>query len=224
MKKINLLAGVALAGLLFINGQSAFAADTATQKTTKAEVEVTKSAGIDPGKPVDPEEPIGPGTGSGDFTINAVSDFAFGQIKIGEVGTATVATGKKLGIEVVDDRGTGAGWNVQVAMTNFSSTVQGNTDTIVKGWKLEIPKGKVTSKQGDLVNAPDTSAVTLDTAGTAKTVFSAAKDKGLGRYTNIFMDDKTAATDGVRLTIPSYAKVGKYKADLTWILANAPAK
>ncbi|MGX7244376.1 WxL domain-containing protein [Enterococcus quebecensis] len=221
MKKINLLAGVALAGLLFVNGQSAFAADTATEKTTKAEVEVTKSGAVDPGEP---EEPIGPGTGTGDFTINAVSDFAFGQIKIGEVGTATVATDKKLGIEVADNRGTGAGWNVQVAMTNFSSTIDGNTDTIVKGWKLEIPKGTVTSKAGDLANAPETSAVTLDTAGTAQNVFSAAKDKGLGRYTNVFMDDKTAAADGVRLTIPSYAKVGKYKADLTWTLANAPVK
>ncbi|WP_086313724.1 hypothetical protein A5821_001257 [Enterococcus sp. 7F3_DIV0205] len=221
MKKLSIVTGVALTSLLLVNGQSTFAADTATQKSTTANVEVTKSNLVDPG---DPEEPIGPGIGTGDFTINAVSDFDFGQIKIGDIGTAKLGDGKKLGVEVIDERGTGAGWNVQVKMTNFSSTVNGNSDKIVKGWELVIPKGKVKSKNGDMANAPVTKVVTLNEAGVAQTVFSADKDKGLGRYTSIFMDKDTVTTTPVTLKIPSYAKIGTYKADLTWTLTTAPSK
>ncbi|WP_430602005.1 hypothetical protein IGJ02_002195 [Enterococcus sp. DIV0724b] len=226
MKKSSLILG--LFTLFMVNAQVAFAADegaevSPTEKKTTAEVTVTKSAGIV--DPEDPEEPIGPGIGKGDFTINGVSNFKFGQIKMGAVGKAEVDAGKKLGLEVVDERGTGAGWNVQVAMTNFSSTVEGNSDSIVKGWELAIPKGTVTSKLGDMTNAPETQAVTLNIANTNQTIFSAGKDKGLGRYTNIFMDETTTeVNNSVRLSIPVFAKIGQYKAELTWSLVNGPTK
>ncbi|EOH92490.1 hypothetical protein UAW_03010 [Enterococcus haemoperoxidus ATCC BAA-382] len=224
MKKTTILMGLTLTATLLVTGHDTYA-ETPTEKTTMAEIEVLKSGGIEPGKPEEPEEPIGPGIGTGDFTINAVSDFKFGQIKMGQTGKAQVEADKKLGIEVIDERGTGSGWNVQVSMTNFSSTINGNQDTIVKGWGLFIPKGEVSSKQGDMQNPPTSRSVVINSASVNETILTADKDKGMGRYTSIFMDDKTTDLDkSIRLVIPSYAKVGQYKAELTWSLINGPVK
>lgn len=219
-----MLFGVCAMAVLLLSGQNAYA-DTATEKTTTADVEVLKSGGIEPGKPEEPEEPIGPGTGTGDFTINAVSNFKFGKIKMGAAGIAEVKDNEKLGIEIIDERGTGTGWNVQVSMTNFVSTIQGNQDTIVKGWELVIPQGQISSKLGDMQNPPTSRSVIINSANKNETILTADKNKGMGRYTSIFMDDKTKELNkSVRLAIPAYAKIGQYKAELTWSLINGPVK
>ncbi|WP_207696212.1 hypothetical protein DOK67_0002057 [Enterococcus sp. DIV0212c] len=223
MRKVKLLVTMSMASLLLINTATAFA-DTPTSKTSIAEVEVTKPENGSGG--AEPEEPIGepgkPGIGSGDFTINGLSDFNFGKIEMGKLGKAIVAKDRKLGLEVIDERGLGSGWNVQVVMGEFKSTEEGNKNTIAKGWKLVIPAGTVTSKFGDLANPPKSQEVIIDKMA-ASVVFSADKDTGLGTYTNVFMDDKTADEEkSVRLSIPTYAKIGKYKADLIWVLTNAP--
>ncbi|MGX7245766.1 WxL domain-containing protein [Enterococcus quebecensis] len=223
MKRISLIIGLGMTSLLFVNVSAAFAIDTPVNKTSSAEVEVTKSQGSGG---AEPEEPIGepgkPGIGSGDFTINGLSDFNFGKIEMGKLGKAIVAKDRKLGLEVIDERGFGSGWNVQVVMGEFKSTEEGNKNTIAKGWKLVIPAGTVTSKFGDLANPPKSHEVIIDKMA-ASVVFSADKDSGLGTYTNVFMDDKTTDEEkSVRLSIPTYAKIGKYKADLIWVLTNAP--
>lgn len=224
MKKTTMLLGLSAAGVLLLTGQNTYA-DTATEKTTTADVEVLKSDGIAPGKPEEPEEPIGPGTGTGDFTINAVSNFKFGKIKMGTAGIAEVKENEKLGIEVIDERGTGAGWNVQVSMTNFVSTDEGNKDEIAKGWVLFIPQGEIKSKSGDMQNPPVSKRIGILSPNTNTPILIADKNKGLGRYTSIFMDDKVKdVNQAVSLVIPPYAKIGQYKAELTWSLINGPVK
>ncbi|MGX7246034.1 putative mucin/carbohydrate-binding domain-containing protein [Enterococcus quebecensis] len=168
-----------------------------------------------------PEEPIGPPIGSGNFTINAVSDFKFDKIQIGQTAKAQVEVNKKLGLEVIDKRGTGGGWNVQVAMTDFVAIAK-EQEVVLKGWSLTIPKGTVTSKLGDLSAPPETKEVIINAANAAQFVFSAEKDHGLGTYSSIFMDEKTSLEQAVRLSVPAYGKIGQYKSELTWSLIDAP--
>ncbi|WP_207696222.1 hypothetical protein DOK67_0002046 [Enterococcus sp. DIV0212c] len=163
-------------------------------------------------------------TASNEFLINAVSPFSFDQIELGSTGQATLENDQTLGLEVTDRRGTGGGWNVEVAMTDFSATSGEQEKTIVKGWSLRIPEGKITSDQGDLDNLPKAHEVIMTTANTNQLVFSADKNKGLGNYTNVWMDAQTAPEDAVSLMIPAYAKIGRYSAELTWSLIDGPIK
>lgn len=159
-----------------------------------------------------------------DFTLNGVSAFLFNQIQLGQTGKAYVAPGEHLGLEVIDKRGVGSGWNVQVTMTDFSSEDGENKETILKGWRLKIPKGTITSEEGDLENPPKTNEVIISTANTNQLVFSAEKDQGLGDYTDVFMTDQTTVENAVSLSIPTYVKTGVYKAEITWSLVDGPMK
>nr|WP_278250972.1 putative mucin/carbohydrate-binding domain-containing protein [Enterococcus sp. DIV0212c] len=170
-----------------------------------------------------PEEPIGPPSGSGNFTINAVSDFKFDKIQIGQTAKAQVEVNKKLGIEVIDKRGTGGGWNVQVAISDFVGFTKGQ-EIALKGWQLMIPKGTITSKLGDLSALPESKKVVINAPNTPQFVFSAEKDHGLGTYSSIFMDEQTSFDQAVRLFVPTYGKIGQYKSELTWLLIDGPIK
>lgn len=222
MKKLIMITSILVLGTALANTMTVSAADN----TTKANVEIIKATTGGGGS--NTEFPVGPPIGVGDFTINAISDFDFGKIEMGKIGYA--ATGKvmsipghgnveqQLGIEMIDQRGEGTGWDIKVGMSDFKSTK--NSD-VIKGWKLTIPKGKVQTKYGDLANMPVAKAVSLDNTSKVS-IFSAASGKGLGVYTNVFATKATIKEDGVKLEIPAYAKTGSYKADLTWTLSNTP--
>ncbi|WP_086313720.1 hypothetical protein A5821_001253 [Enterococcus sp. 7F3_DIV0205] len=158
------------------------------------------------------------------LTINTVPAFLFKQIQLGKTEKAFVSSGEELGLEVIDKRGIGGGWNVQVSMTDFLSETEGNQESILKGWQLKIPKGTIKSQEGDLDNPPKSKEVIITTANTNQLIFSAEQGQGLGDYTEVLMTDQASIENAVSLSIPTYAKTGVYKAELIWSLVDGPVK
>ena len=178
LSKITTASLVALTGLSLAS-TSAYAAEVGTQKT-QADFEL--KAGEGGTGPVDPIDPIEPPM-MGPLTLDAASNFNFGSIKLGEgdgIYTAIKEDNSVLGIQVTDSRGTGAGWNVDVSMTDF----KGQGINILKGATLTIPNGSVNTTSADKVKAPVTKEVKLNASPIS--IFTATKDNGMGTWTNLF--------------------------------------
>jgi len=166
---------------------------------------------IEPGTgTTDPEQPIGPPTGqSGPLSIDAVSIFNFGSVETGGKGLAKVNSEEKLGIQVTDSRGTGAGWSVIVSISDFKER---EGDKILRA-NVTIPEGNILSNFGDMSRAP-TAAQALTLNKSPQVVFSADMDKGMGTFTNEFAY--------VEIDTPQDALVGDYEATLTWTIQDVP--
>lgn len=194
----------------------------------KWESDVT--ATVEAGKGVgEPEEPIltKPGHIDGEFVIKAVSDFSFPSVPIGETRSATIAKDKAYGIEVADVTGNGTGWHVQAKLASLTIADGTNKGEILKGWTLKIPTAEVTSKNSSLeaASAPLGKTVSLSSDVSA-VVFTAAKGKGMGRYTNVFERYREGQlptrTTGVQLTVPNSARKAAYTGKMEWTLTNVP--
>lgn len=207
LSKITTASLVALTGLSLAS-TSAYAAEVGTQKT-QADFEL--KAGEGGTGPVDPIEP----PMKGPLTLDAASNFNFGSIKLGEgdgIYTAIKEDNSVLGIQVTDSRGTGAGWNVDVSMTDF----KGQGTNILKGATLTIPNGSVNTTSADKVKAPVTKEVKLNASPIS--IFTATKDNGMGTWTNLFEGKDKKVT----LNVPEGNYVDQYTAKITWSLQNAP--
>lgn len=210
LSKITTASLVALTGLSLAS-TSAYAAEVGTQKT-QADFEL--KAGEGGTGPVDPIAPIEPPM-MGPLTLDAASNFNFGSIKLGEgdgIYTAIKEDNSVLGIQVTDSRGTGAGWNVDVSMTDF----KGQGTNILKGATLIIPNGSVNTTSADKVKAPVTKEVKLNASPIS--IFTATKDNGMGTWTNLFEGKDKKVT----LNVPEGNYVDQYTAKITWSLQNAP--
>ena len=207
LSKITTASLVALTGLSLAS-TSAYAAEVGTQKT-QADFEL--KAGEGGTGPVDPIDP----PMKGPLTLDAASNFNFGSIKLGEgdgIYTAIKEDNSVLGIQVTDSRGTGAGWNVDVSMTDF----KGQGINILKGATLTIPNGSVNTTSADKVKAPVTKEVKLNASPIS--IFTATKDNGMGTWTNLFEGKDKKVT----LNVPEGNYVDQYTAKITWSLQNAP--
>ena len=119
----------------------------------------------------------------------------------------TVSYGPLLG--VVDARGTGAGWNLQISATSF-----------VDGFGHSLAPGQVSSvvaacKAGSTCTAPVSSGITypLTVTGTAAKFFSAALNTGLG---------KVDVTPTIDIVIPGNAFAGTYTSTVTLAATTGP--
>lgn len=213
LSKITTASLVALTGLSLAS-TSAYAAEVGTQKT-QADFELKAGeGGTGPVDPIDPIDPIEPPM-KGPLTLDAASNFNFGSIKLGEgdgIYTAIKEDNSVLGIQVTDSRGTGAGWNVDVSMTDF----KGQGINILKGATLTIPNGSVNTTSADKVKAPVTKEVKLNASPIS--IFTATKDNGMGTWTNLFEGKDKKVT----LNVPEGNYVDQYTAKITWSLQNAP--
>jgi hypothetical protein len=245
-KKILVLSALAttgvLAGTLGAASQaSAAVADTATTKGDVTFVENTDPIDpVDPenpDKPIDPDEP-NPGTQNGPLRIIHVSNFHFGQQKVTSKsmdysaalekandagGTATTYANS---VQISDERGTNAGWKVQVKQEDqFTSTT---TNTKLTGAKITlknttIEKGAsntapaATAAAGDIVLTPD--------GTTTSDVATAAVNAGMGTQVARFGTKGSTAESSVQLNVPANSKLvkEKYVTNLTWILNDSPA-
>jgi hypothetical protein len=123
---------------------------------------------------------------------------------------------------ITDARGTGAGWNLSVSLTQFKE-VDGTGAYATGGKILATNSLKVktvpTIEQKDLTSSatstitPVESGTALDTGSTVK-LLSAAVDGGMGSY--------TFGNLGVELTIPANAYAKTYKTEATVTLNTAP--
>lgn len=218
MKKNNLF--IASAALIALGSSviapiSAHAADTnptSTGKVTLTAGDTTKPT--DPVDPLVPADPENPGTGQvGDLTIDFVRNVDFGKDNALTGNQQTIAnTNKQTYVQVTDKRGTGTGWQLNVTGSEMKSA----THTLA-GAKITLPKGTTESKDVTNTAAPTSAAVeiALDGKAAAMPVMTAAKDTGLGTWTDVM------TPEDIKLSVPSNAYVGDYTTTLTWTLTNS---
>lgn len=126
-------------------------------------------------------------------------------------------TSYTMAISINDTRGTGAGWNLQVTSTQFStggttpSTLAANASTItainsacVVGGTCVAPTNNVTYPLGMPAGA---------TAPTPVKMFNAATSSGLGRFT---------LTPTVQIAVPATTLAGAYTSTITLSIVSGP--
>lgn len=227
-----------------------FVEDKDTVDPTKPEV-VDPTKPTEPGKEVDPGEEGSGGNGTKSFNINWVSNFKFGEIKIGSTTMtafsapttltwkdgSTPTTDLANFLQVTDNRGTNAGWNVSVKGDSFKELDETNTPTAteLKGASITLNEAQIvgdTSTTDAAALAPTALSTGVDILGTGSsyTVLNAAAGKGQGTWAVTWGadTDKTTLKDnaGVELSVPVTAqpKADKnYRSTLTWTLAATPA-
>lgn len=266
MKSIKLMSlGLVMFSAVTLGAPFAQAADPAA--STDADVKFVEDKDpvnpetpevVDPTKPTEPGKEVEPGdngnggNGTKSFNINWVSNFKFGEIKIGSStmtafsapttltwkdGT-TPTTGLANFLQVTDNRGTNAGWNVAVAGTPFYE-LDGEGEKISP--EVTLNGASVTLNEAQIIGdtttteaaalAPTALSTGVDILGTGSpyTVLNAEAGKGQGTWAVSWGadTDKTTLKEnaGVQLSVPVTAqpKADKsYRSTLTWTLAATP--
>ncbi|MGH1830610.1 WxL domain-containing protein [Enterococcus gilvus] len=186
-----------------------------------------------PVTPVDPTDPTGPKPGTnGPLSIDYASSLDFGTQKItskDEVYKAKAQkyldkdSNEKTGpnfVQVTDNRGTEAGWTLQVKQNSQFKTEDAK----------ELTGAEVTFKNGNVVTASDSAkptgkaTIVADPTGELQDVMSAKAGQGAGTYLNNWGTDATTGANSIELSVPGsttkYAK--KYSTTFTWVLTDAP--
>ncbi len=137
-------------------------------------------------------------------------------------GTKKVPTADWAINDIIDARGTGAGWNLSLTMTAFQEVdsagayVSGGKTLANNSLKVATspnPTQKDTTSSETTTITSVTGATSLDT-GSAVKLLSAKLDGGMGSY--------TVSNLGVALTIPANAYAKSYKTTATVALNTAP--
>lgn len=126
-------------------------------------------------------------------------------------------TNYSMAIAVKDTRGTGAGWNLQVTSTQFStggttpatlatgaSTITGVNSSCVTGGACVAPTNSITYPLGMPAGS---------TAPTPVKMFNAAASSGMGRFT---------VTPTVQIAIPATTLAGAYTSTITLSIVSGP--
>lgn len=243
MKKFGslLLATTILAGLALVPATS-FAADGGNYDsngviTFTPNTDITNPVDpVDPTNPVtpvDPTDPTGPKPGTaGPLSIDYASSLDFGTQKItskDEVYKAKAQkyldkdNNEKTGpnfVQVTDNRGTEAGWTLQMKQNSQFKTTDAE----------ELTGAVITFKNGNVVTASDSAkptgqaTIVADPSGALKNVMAAKDGQGAGTYLLDWGTDAATAAESIELSVPGsttkYAK--KYSTTFTWVLTDTP--
>ncbi|MFT8389960.1 MAG: WxL domain-containing protein [Sporolactobacillus sp.] len=154
----------------------------------------------------------------GDLTLDhSDNPIDFGSLQLdAKPHTLTASAGS---FDVTDARGTGDGWHVTVAATQFTDSSTGDA----------LPAGSLTLRQPTVsgVDGAETTGITISAPGTVDTtpgnevpVASAAVGSGLGEYT--FNQDSSMGNDGATLAIGDNTKAGSFGSTLTYKVTTGP--
>lgn len=148
----------------------------------------------------------------------------FGTLQLDTTKTQASKTAETdVAATILDTRGTGEGWTLQVAYD--ASTKDKNwkaidSDSVLKGAHLLIaPVNSDFTHDGstEFEDGPE-QATTFYVNDSNHNVFTAASGNGLGEWTATFPKEKA----GIKLTVPSISIAGEYQATLDWTLLDAP--
>jgi hypothetical protein len=144
-------------------------------------------------------------SGTAGISLNLPSNPSITNTLDGTDQTATYAP--ILG--VVDARGTGAGWNLQISATTFSD---GSGHTLAQGTVASVAQA---CKAGSTCTVATSSGITypLTIGTTAAKFFSAALNTGLG---------KIDVTPTINVAIPGNAYAGTYTSTVTLAATTGP--
>lgn len=219
MKKLSI---IVMTGLLVTTttGNSVLAAtfDGPDSAESEASIRILPGTGttdpeitnpIDPGEPSVPVDPVNPNPGA--LRINHVSDLNFGDVTLtGRKETlhaekVKTKTGEELPafINVADLRGTGEGWSLKVSQNG------------------ELVRGGVLGFQPEYNGADkgiETVGGELASDGDEIDLLIAGENAGMGSHSALL-----GGMDGVTLTIPKDATVGKQRASLNWNIVADPS-
>lgn len=200
----------------------------AADPSAASDATITFTADTSPTDPVDPTDPdqssTDTGTGmNGPLSIDYVPFLDFGsQVITGDVETYNVID-TKTHIQVTDKRGTGGGWRVTGALSNFVAN-----DASLKsipGAVISFENYTAVTTTGNLSDAPTGGNFSLTAGGSSAVVATAATDDGMGTWVERWFATNLLGTsnDHVKLTVNTanvYTKT--YKATLTWTLLATP--
>ncbi|TPR55089.1 WxL domain-containing protein [Enterococcus sp. OL5] len=261
MKLIRLATIAALSSTILAGGAVSVFADETREVTTEGQVQFTPATDED-GEPevippIDPEEgpdveidPEVPGT-TGPLSIMKAATMNFGSQVISnqdQVYNMVAEMQQLRGTEgdenkvpyvsfaqVQDLRGTNAGWDLQVSLSDFTSNTQNN---ILTGAEITLVDSYMEYVGSNQENAPVTheAGLKLLPNGAARSVMTAAQTKGAGASSVVwgdqadldakFADDtiKVVENELIKLSVPgSTAKdATTYTSTLTWELTSTP--
>ncbi|WP_301357588.1 WxL domain-containing protein, partial [Enterococcus spodopteracolus] len=265
MKFVRLATIAALTSTIFAGGITAFADDT-TEETSKEVRNVTTDGTIEftpneeeelvvippeggPDVDIEPEVPgtTGPLSIMKAVTMNFGSQVISNQDQtynmIAEKQQKAGTTGEENKVpyvsfaQVQDVRGTNAGWDLQVRLTDFKATSTTVNDTLI-GAEISLLDPRIQYEGNTAGNAPGvhTSGLKLMPNASAVSVMTAEKDKGAGvssvvwgNQANLDAQEADPETDvvtneAIQLFVPGKTAkdATQYKSTLTWELSNTP--
>lgn len=146
-------------------------------------------------------------TGAPDVVFTVPSTLAMSLVALND-GTDKDSTGS-LVIGVVDYRGNGNGWKLQISSTGFMRS--GDVSPLAG---FAVTSTDLIDNSVGESTAPDNTGTTLPTVSTtASTFYKAAANSGLGDFT---------ITTGFTLPVPANTLAGDYSAAVTIDTSNAP--
>ncbi|MDK4450922.1 WxL domain-containing protein [Enterococcus casseliflavus] len=259
MKLVRLATVTALSATIFAGGATIVSADEVREVTTEGKIQFTadETGELEVIPPIqDPEVDIetevpkttGPLSivkattmnfgsqviSNQDQTYNMVAEMANLANGPGQVPYVSFA-------QVQDVRGTNAGWDLQVSLSDFESTTQNN---ILTGAELYLMDATIRYEGSNQENAPvgHDSKLELLPNGAARSVMTANQGKGAGASSVVWGDqaalnaqveankvnseNKVVENNAIRLYIPgSTAKdATTYTSTLTWELTSTPGE
>lgn len=265
MKFVRLATIAALSSTIFAGGITAFADDT-TEETSTEVRNVTTEGSIEfkpssdeelvvvppegePDVDIDPEVPgtTGPLSLMKAATMNFGSQVISNQDQtynmIAEKQQKAGTTGEENKVpyvsfaQVQDVRGTNAGWDLQVRMSDFKATTETVNDTLL-GAQISLLSPRIQYEGSTSGNAPVAHAdgLKLIPNASAVSVMTAEKNKGAGVSSVVWgnqsnldaqeADDsvEVVTNDAIQLFVPGLTAkdATQYKSTLTWELSSTP--
>lgn len=259
MKFIRLATIAALSTTIIAGGATAAFAQEVREVTTEGQVEF-RPAGEEDGElevlppETDPDveiEPEVPGT-TGPLSLVKAATMSFGSQVISnqdqtynmvaEMANLADGSGQVPYVsfaQVQDVRGTNAGWDLQVSMSDFTSTTQNN---VLTGAEIEFVSSRIQYEGNNAENAPTAHAdgLTILPNGSARSIMTAEAAEGAGASSVVWGDQAAlmaqfedeafdaetdvVENDAIRLSIPgSTAKdATTYTSTLTWEMTSTP--